>query len=159
MKRKRVGLEVVAVIYTRFTNLFSRCAFASLSIAFLIAACDTSNDGCECEGELDDDGVCLLTDEALEDAQTTDQGIWQSVPWQDAPWHCFDAGMKVRLSHPLGYPPAMVQIYLSFTTSDDGPGKPFLASGDLARIVEVTDEYVMIENNTEEYFFVRVVLE
>jgi len=128
--------------------------------AFLMVACETSSHGCECDGELDDDGVCLLEDEVLEDDQATDQGGWQSAPWQGAPWLCFDSGAKLQISHPLGYPPALVQIYLSFSNSDDGPpGSTFLASGDLARIVEVTDAYVMIENNTEEYFFVRVVLE
>ncbi len=134
-------------------------AFASMAVAFLMVACDTSSDGCECDGELDDDGVCLVADDALPDAQITEPGFWESAPWQGAPWLCFNSGMKLQIDHPLGYTPALVQIYLAFGNSDDGPNSVFAASGDLARIVEVTDTDVVIENNTEEYFFVRVVLE
>ena len=159
MTRARVAEQGAATIRSAFTKGSAGYAFATVVVALLMIACDTSSDGCECDGELDDDGVCLLTDEELEDAQTTEQMVWESTPWQGAPWLCFDSGMKLRISHSLGYTPALVQIYLSFFNSDDGPTSSFLASGDLARTVEVTDDYVMIENNTEEYFFLRVVLE
>jgi hypothetical protein len=159
MKSRRVRQNRFAVIRTDFTKGILRQAFTGVAIALVFVACDTTSDGCECNGEMNDDGACIVTDEALAEAQTTEGELWESAPWQGAPWLCFDSGMKLRIDHSLGYPPALVQVYLSFANSDDGPGSAFLASGDLARIVEVTDAYVLIENNTEEYFFVRVVLE
>ena len=155
---KSTSARGVAVVPTLFDKEFARNAFASIAVLFCIIACETSSSGCECDGELDDDGVCLLEDDALADARTAEQGLWESAPWQGAPWLCFDSGIRLRISHSLGYSPTLIQVYLSFANSDDGPSSAFVASGDLARIVEVTDTYVTIENNTEEYFFARLVL-
>jgi hypothetical protein len=159
MKDRRVGRHKYAVIRTDFVNEILRYAYMGVTVAFFLVACDTTNDGCECDGEIDDDGVCIVTDEAIVDAQTDEGALWESAPWQGAPWLCFHSGMKLKIFHSLGYTPALVLVYLSFVNSDHGSDSSFLASGDLARVVEVTDAYVLIENNTEEYFFARVVLE
>lgn len=159
MKCRRVGERIIPAIGNGLLDGFVWNAFAGAAMTFLIVACDPSSDGCDCDGELDEDDVCIIADDALAGAQISDGSIWESAPWKGESWLCFNTGMKLRISHSLGYSPALVQVYLAFYNSDDGPDSPFPASGDLARIVEVTDAYVEIENNTEDYYFARVVLQ
>ena len=81
---------------------------------------------------------------------------WQSVGWSGDPWHSFRGETTLVISHSLGRAPQSVLVYLAFDESGGGPG---LATGDMARIVEVTSSRVTIRNDTEADFFCRVVLE
>ncbi|MBN1654432.1 MAG: hypothetical protein JXA30_11740 [Deltaproteobacteria bacterium] len=148
------GAEKAARAATAIRN-----ALAIAAVALSLCACGSARGACECDGEPDDDGACVVTEKQLRGSRTTDNAQWESAPWQGEMWVCFAAGMKLKIEHPLGYEPSLVQVYLAFSESEAEIKSAFLASGDLARIVEVTDEYVLIENNTEEYFRIRVVLE
>lgn len=60
------------------------------------------------------------------------------------------------IPHQLGRVPSIVHVYLSF----DADGRSAaLSAGDLSRIESVTEEQVVIRNNTNESFFLRVVLQ
>lgn len=89
-------------------------------------------------------------------ASVSPEGVWESVPWsaQDAPWLPFPPRITVELEHTLGREPRAVLVYLAF---DPEATAPALAAGDLARIVEVTDTTVTVQNDTSGSYFFRVV--
>ena len=61
----------------------------------------------------------------------------------------------VEIQHDLGRTPSDVVIYVAFSrTGASGT----IASGDAGRIVGADDTRVVVENTTEQDFFVRVVL-
>jgi hypothetical protein len=133
--------------------------FCWLFLFFALAACESSQgDACDCQGEQVDDETCVLSEADLAEAALTDAGVWQSAPWASATvgWTSFPDRTKLVLPHPLGRIPTSVEVYLSFYT--DGASS-FLASGDLARIMRVDADSVTLANNTNECFYVRLVLE
>jgi hypothetical protein len=82
---------------------------------------------------------------------------WQSTPWSDpdCPWLEYRGRWSLQIPHDLGREPAIVLPYLAF---DDAGSDPALASGDIARIHEVTDTTVTVSNTTEANFYLRLVL-
>lgn len=90
--------------------------------------------------------------------------IWESAPWSGAIWLPFPAQTQVRVEHGLGRIPRAVEVYLGFQEMPLGNVPPMrdtppaLASGDLARIVEVTPTTVTVWNDTGGDYFARIVL-
>ncbi len=84
---------------------------------------------------------------------------WQSSPWQSDDANCvylpFQGQTTYRFFHTLGETPLSVDLYVSFTAEGTSVAPP---AGDMSRILEVNDAYVDIRNQTNEDFFVRVVL-
>lgn len=80
---------------------------------------------------------------------------WQSVGWQGDPWHAYGGETTLAVAHELGRVPQSVLVYVAFDPSGGGAG---LATGDMARVVEVTADRVTIRNDTEADFFCRIVL-
>ena len=84
--------------------------------------------------------------------------VWESAGWPPSPrcdWLPFDGRTTVELAHDLGRTPRDVSIYLSFDP-DGHMSTP--AAGDLARIVGVDESTVQLRNETNEDFFLKVVL-
>jgi len=96
----------------------------------------------------------MLATADLSEAGTLPNGDWQSNPWIGT-WIGYLASVELTLEHGLGRIPCGVLVYISFF--EDG-ARAALAAGDLARIVEVSEQTVTIQNGTREDYFVRVVL-
>lgn len=100
-------------------------------------------------------------DPLLDDASMDDRGAWQSAPWSRSEWIPYPGRGSVVIAHPLGRIPTGVQVYLSPDSDDretENSRIAFIASGDIATLTGVDDEYVAIENNTRGDFFARVVV-
>lgn len=80
--------------------------------------------------------------------------VWQSVAWR-GDWHRYPGEAIVEVEHGLGRAPMGVLVYLSFQEDGESAG---LATGDLARILEVTPTHVQIRNDTEADLYARIVL-
>ena len=107
------------------------------------------------------DDIYTLGDLACASTFGPEGAHWQSTTWGDAAapgceWHAFSARSTLTVEHPLGDPPAIVLVYVSFDASGRGAT---LASGDIALIDTVNDFEVTVRNNTNENFFARVVLQ
>lgn len=81
---------------------------------------------------------------------------WQTSDWHGDDWIKYPGRSTLRIFHPLGRPPAVVLVYLSFERSGEGAA---LSSGDLAHVDEVTDTFVEIQNFTNGDYFTRIVLQ
>jgi hypothetical protein len=71
-------------------------------------------------------------------------------------WLRFQKREQLTIAHDLGRTPSVVLVYLAFRESGVGGT---LASGDLARIMAVDVDEVVLENRTDESFFLRLVVE
>ncbi len=87
-------------------------------------------------------------------AGVDDRGQWQSSDW-NRDWLAYPAEATLRIEHGLGRTPRAVLVYMSF--SPDGFGGA-LAAGDIARVQSVDEQYVTIQNATQEALFVRVAI-
>jgi hypothetical protein len=93
----------------------------------------------------------------LAGASVSAEGVWESAPWQPTtatPWIEFGPRLTVELEHTLGYAPRVVLIYIAF---DPQATDPAAAAGDLGRVVDVSDTFVAVKNDTNATYFVRVV--
>lgn len=100
----------------------------------------------------------LLAGQATEpEAPAMDEPIrsWSSTPWNGQPWIPYPGRAVLDIDHPLDRVPHGVLVYVSFTEDGLNPG---LAAGDLAQVREMTADRVVIWNNTNGAYFVRVVL-
>lgn len=68
-------------------------------------------------------------------------------------WTRFEGQATIRMEHALGRRPRVVVGYISF--DEHGVGST-LASGDALRILSADDTHVVVENNTEQRFFLRL---
>ncbi len=98
-------------------------------------------------------------------------GAWFSAPFPVSPdedgmgdggtsgmcgWLPFGRREQLTVEHDLGRVPSIVLIYLAFRESGVGGT---LASGDLARIMAVDVGEIVLENRTDEGFYLRLVVE
>jgi len=120
--------------------------FAMMAVFAGVTGCDSAN--------ADEQITLTLAD--LPDRDTNAAGVWQSTRWSGSPWHPYPGGVTLRVEHDLGRAPSAVLVYIAFSADGAGTG---LASGDLARIVQVTDSEVTIRNGTEADLYCRIVLE
>ena len=97
--------------------------------------------------------------EVVAPCASTEDGVWESSPWRGESETCFylpfSSRTTYRFLHDLGRQPRSVDLYVSF---DDAAASVAPPAGDMSRILEVTDEVVVVQNQTNEDFFVRVVL-
>lgn len=131
-------------------------AIALLSWAF--ASCDARNDPSDVELALVDLPCASL------DASS---GIWESAPFPEStacgsasvpsccPWIEFEGKATVRIEHGLGATPRIVDGYIAFGRYGVSATS---ASGDALRIESVDDTHVVLLNNTNQRFYVRVAL-
>ncbi len=80
---------------------------------------------------------------------------WATVPWAGHPWIAYPGRAVLDIDHGLDRMPQGVLVYLAFTEDGANPG---LAAGDLAQLREITEDRVVVWNNTNSTFFVRVVV-
>lgn len=85
-----------------------------------------------------------------------------TAPWpnqarstEECPWLSFPAQALVRVLHGMSAPPVAVLPYIAF--EPDGVGGT-LAVGDLLTINLVDDQEVVVRNNTNQRFYLRLVL-
>jgi hypothetical protein len=141
------------------------------ALAILIGAgCEPTETQCDgCDGEMEGGDLCVVTLGDMPEASgdSADAGAggpdrWESAPWQNARWLSLPGGGSLKVQHDLGRMPTLVQLYLSFEKDDsdrEGTRSSFPAAGDLAHITGVSAKAVMVENNTDEDFCLRLVLE
>jgi hypothetical protein len=92
-----------------------------------------------------------------------DASAWESAPLPDlsgevadgCDWVSFPGRAMVEVAHALGRVPIDVIVYTSFAATGESST---IASGDSGRIVGADDAQVVVENTTEQDFFLRVVL-
>jgi hypothetical protein len=82
---------------------------------------------------------------------------WESAPWSGpgVEWLSYGPHVQLQVQHQLGRVPTGVNTYISFVASGQNPSQ---AAGDLARIVEVTDDHVTVWNDTNGSYFARIVV-
>lgn len=124
---------------------------ARLSLAFTLTSLFAT--GC---GEAGAQDVVELTPPCA----STENGIWESNPWISDADGCsflpYNGSTSYRVAHGLGRVPRSVEVYVAFT--EDGAACA-MAPGDMARILYVDSDAVVIENQTEANLFFRLVLE
>ncbi len=90
---------------------------------------------------------------------TVEADVWESNPWTSDVPECgylsYEGRTTYRIQHDLGRVPRSVDLYVSFAADGASVAPP---AGDMSRIVGVTDTFVEIRNQTNEDFFLRVVL-
>ncbi len=130
-----------------------------LIAAFWLGGCDGGSDGSTVEVALADLSCASL------DAS---RGIWESASFPESTtcgsaggptccaWIELDGKSTLRLEHGLGVVPRMVSGYISF--GEYGVSST-LASGDALRLESVDDTHVVLLNNTQQRFFLRVALQ
>jgi hypothetical protein len=79
---------------------------------------------------------------------------WATHGWS-GPWLPYPGTTEIDVEHDLGRVPSGVQVWLSFTEDGQSPG---LAAGDLAQIRQIDERHVVVWNNTNASYFVRVVV-
>ena len=99
--------------------------------------------------------IADLSPELARSSVNDDGEIWESAPWTGTPWIAYSPRTQLHISHPLGFTPRAVLVYISFV---DAGTTPALAAGDLARIVQVSDTDVTVWNDTNGTYFARVVI-
>jgi hypothetical protein len=118
--------------------------------------------GCETScGDGDSDPVLWV-----DGSSTTADGTltYESTP-MNGTWLHFPSGRRFRLVHDLGTANLSIQAYLSFRPQPLGSdpserGSFVMVSGNVALVSNVTEESLMVENNSCEndyYLFVRAV--
>ena len=90
----------------------------------------------------------------------SEPGAWESASWPPFPdescrWLKFEGQKSYRIEHPLARRPFGIQLFLSFHENgrDSAP-----SAGDMSRIVEVNSTDILLRNNTNQDFFLKVVL-
>ena len=81
---------------------------------------------------------------------------WASAGWfgDTCDWTRFPANTTLDVAHPLGRIPKTVLIYIAF--SEDGASAT-LASGNAGLIQGATDQRLLVRNDTNQRFYVRLV--
>jgi hypothetical protein len=129
-----------------------------LGLALVIVGCNDTGEGETREVALVD-LPCASSDGAT--------GVWQSAPFPvseecgsiDAGpdvccrWVELPGNSSVRIEHPLGVAPRVVDPWISF--SAHGVGST-LGSGDALRMRSADDTYVVLQNNTDQRFYLRI---
>lgn len=103
-----------------------------------------------------------MLDGGLPAAMTIPGGsAWESSPWASPDggpsvhWLSYGPHVQLDVQHGLGRVPTGVITYISFVESGLDPSQ---AAGDLARLVEITDDHVTVWNDTNGVYFARVVV-
>lgn len=104
----------------------------------------------------------LAPDGGLPEAMSlADGGAWESSPWASPDggtpvhWLYYGPHEQLHVQHSLGRVPTGVLTYISFVESGVDPS---LAPGDLARLVDVTDDHVTVWNDTNGVYYARIVV-
>lgn len=91
---------------------------------------------------------------------TTDleNGVYESAPW-DGTYLEFGAQRRYRFFHGLGGVPRVVQAWIGFVPKPLAPPGPNVSEGvgNEALLRGVTDEYVIVQNDTCARFYLRLV--
>jgi hypothetical protein len=70
----------------------------------------------------------------------------------------FGAGARYRIYHGLSGRPAVVQIWVSFSSTGVTGGNEAMPAGNMAEVVGMTDEYVEVRNDSCGEYWLRVVM-
>lgn len=85
-------------------------------------------------------------------------GAWESAPFfpeEGCEWFEFRHDTSYRIAHTLGRAARSYEVYLAFS-ADGRASAP--AAGDMAVLVDLDAEDIVLRNRTGEDFFVRLVL-
>ncbi len=86
------------------------------------------------------------------------EGAWESAPFfpeAGCEWFEFRHDTSYRVAHTLARVPRSYEVYVAFA-ADGRASAP--AAGDMAVLVDLDDEDIVLRNRTGEDFFVRLVL-
>lgn len=86
-------------------------------------------------------------------------GVYETAP-ADGTFLPFEGGTVWHLKHGLGRVPTSVQVYTSFTDHPNDPyaGGSSAGAGNESLVLQVTDQDVVVKNDTCSGFYVRVVV-
>lgn len=122
---------------------------ALLSFATLAASCGKPGPGILVPYSLDGGLPSAMLDPAT--------NVWESSPWSgtDVHWLPYGPHVQLQVQHGLTRMPTGVITYISFVENGLDPSQ---AAGDLARIVEVTEDHVTVWNDTNGSYYARIVV-
>lgn len=136
-------------------------ALHHLLLLLLVGGCG----GSSTDGPFRDVALVDLTCSSLD----TTNGIWESASFPasslcggDAgtaaccPWIELPAHGEVRIEHGLGAVPRSVEPWISFSAFGVGST---VASGDALRLISADDTYLVLENHTDQRFYLRVAIQ
>lgn len=146
MGRRMIGRAIAQA------SVFFAACFA-LAAPLALSACESKGVNTVYELSLDDLG-CAIGDPPE---------WWASAPFPGpdrtlepgCEWIHFPGLSLVELEHGLERTPSQISIYISFEPNGDSST---ISSGDSGRIVGADDRYVVVENFTEQEFFLRIEL-
>ncbi len=86
-------------------------------------------------------------------------GVYETTP-ADGAFLPFEGGTAWHLHHALGRVPTSVQVFTSFTENPNDPlaGGSAPGAGNEALVLQVTDQDLIVKNDTCSGFYVRVVV-
>jgi hypothetical protein len=138
----------------RLTVLFAA------SLALLASGCGKPGPGNLVVLRLTPEGS--VQDGGLPEAMSLgDGGAWESSPWASPDggpavhWLYYGPHEQLDVQHSLGRVPNVVITYISFVETGQDPSQ---AAGDLARLVEITDDHVTVWNDTNGSYYARIVV-
>jgi hypothetical protein len=126
-----------------------------LGLMLVLAACALFASSC---GKPGPGNVLVVTDGGLPNAMLIPgMDAWESSPWSgtDVHWLPYGPHEQLQVHHGLGRMPIAVVTYISFVDTGLDPSQ---AAGDLARLVDVTDQEVTVWNDTNGSYFARIVV-
>lgn len=126
--------------------------------AALLGACAIAVSLAGCDGANADERRVIALADLPGQRLDEERCVWQSVPWSGTEWLSYPGRVTLDMEHPLGIcggEPADVTVYLSF----DRQGR-FAAqgAGDPVVVESVSASRVVLRNNTNQDYFVRVVV-
>jgi hypothetical protein len=135
-------------------------AIGGLTGLAVVALCAAS--GCS-SGNAQERRTLDLDDPALAGATLDDERcIWESSPWSGSAWVEYPGRVTLDLEHgwdrcgaPHGPAPADVAVYLSFDSQGQAAA---LGAGDPVVLVSVGGSRLTLRNNTNQDYFVRIVV-
>ncbi len=69
----------------------------------------------------------------------------------------FTGGAQVRVHHGLGGRPVSIQLWVSFAETGTGAGNEAMPAGNMAEILCVTSDFILVRNNGCGDYWLRVV--
>jgi hypothetical protein len=69
----------------------------------------------------------------------------------------FGAGAQVRVHHGLGGRPQTIELWVSHSPTGLQGGNEVVPAGDMAQVICVNDDFVLVRNNTCDELYLRVV--
>lgn len=103
------------------------------------------------------DAIVVVDPSDLPCSGVNEAGIWESVPSDEScDWFEYEGKTTYEFPHSLGRVPALWLPYMSFSHDGSSAGAP---GGNTFLLQELTEDYIVFRNATNQQFYLRLVLE